>query len=107
MVLFVLFKSVPPRIITLSIQNTLSILCLSSSDQFTQLQEGIFSLSQGGKYTVSRETGNSFRGVIPNIPYYVMPDFDRKHDRDRYQMHQVCDIDASLATNGVCCPALT
>ncbi len=61
--------------------------------KFTKSQERAFSLSPGGKYTVSRETGNSFRGVVPNIPYYVTSDFERKFTSDRYQMHQVCVCD--------------
>ncbi len=41
---------------------------------------------------MGRETGNTFRGVIPNIPYYVTSDFEKKVAGDRYQMYQVCDI---------------
>ncbi len=44
---------------------------------------------------MSRETGNRFRGVIANIPYYVTTDFEHKIGRDRYEMYQVCDFDAS------------
>ncbi len=43
---------------------------------------------------MSRETGNRFRGVAANIPYYVTIDFELKFGRDRSQMHQVCSFDA-------------
>jgi curved DNA-binding protein CbpA len=64
------------------------LMMLYSFSSFGGNQEPLFTLHPSPKYAVQRSTGN-WGGVVPDIAYYVKPDFDRNYGRDRYKLRQV------------------